>query len=173
MKIITFVSQGKKTDVMVPKPGEFFVVSSDQVPSLNRKLMSQAMRESTERALSGADPNSMHATKSRQTQLAMTDRTQRKSVPRKGSHVLAHPSLQQQSITTTSLEGELNKHMSLPSFKKADMTKHDFPKNKLFAEADGETVNIGSKYDVTSIQDGKSADVAAELDPIPEHIRSK
>jgi hypothetical protein len=31
---------GKKTDVLVPKPGEFFVVSSDQVPSLNRKLMS-------------------------------------------------------------------------------------------------------------------------------------
>ena len=35
---------------MIPKPGEFFVVSSDQVPSLNRKLMSQAMRESTEKA---------------------------------------------------------------------------------------------------------------------------
>jgi hypothetical protein len=102
----------------------------------------------------------------------MTERSQRKSVPRKGSHVVAHP-LQQQSITTTSLEGELNKHMSLPSFKKADMTKHDFPKNKLFAEADGETVNIGSKYDVTSIQDGKSVDLHAELDPIPEHIRKK
>ena len=53
------------------------------------------------------------------------------------------------------------------------MTKHDFPKNKLFAEADGETVNIGSKYDVTSIQDGKSVDLHAELDPIPEHIRKK
>ena len=49
--------------------------------------------------------------------------------------------------------------MSLPSFKKPDMTKHDFPRNKLFAEADGETANIGSRYDVTSIQDGKSVDL--------------
>ena len=62
--IIT-IYQGKKTDVLVPRPGEFFVVSSDQVPSLNRKLMSQAMRESTEKALGGEDKNTNLATKSR------------------------------------------------------------------------------------------------------------
>ena len=65
--------------MIIPKPGEFFVVSTDQVPSLNRKLMSQAMRESTEKAMRDASPGptSMGA-KSRQLQtLALSERGKR------------------------------------------------------------------------------------------------
>ena len=63
----------------------------------------------------------------------------------------------------------------MPNFKKMEpMNKHDFPKNKLFAETDhptGESGKFAAKYDVTSIQDGKTID--GEMDTIPEHVRQK
>ena len=64
----------------------------------------------------------------------------------------------------------MNKHMSMPNFKKNDMTKHDFPKNKLFTEMEeNDQPNFAAKYDLTSIQDAKSIDIA--MDTIPEHVR--
>ena len=41
--------------------------------------------------------------------------------------------------------------MSLPTFKKMDANKHDFPSQKLFAEAADADGMIAAKYDVSSI----------------------
>jgi len=37
--VTSFLAQGKQNEVVIPKPGEFFVVSSNVLPSLNRKLI--------------------------------------------------------------------------------------------------------------------------------------
>lgn len=59
--------------MIVPKPGEFFVVSSDTMPSLNRKLITQAILDSHNptpksrlgsRVGNGPGQTQMHASKS-------------------------------------------------------------------------------------------------------------
>ena len=62
----------------------------------------------------------------------------------------------------------------MPTFKKPmDATKHDFPRNKLFTEADNETNQFAAKYDLTSIQDGRSVNLEGQMDTIEENVRSK
>ena len=52
-----------------------------------------------------------------------------------------------------------------------DATKHDFPTKKLFPEVGDGTGMLAAKYDVSSIQDGKSVDV--QMDTIQENVHSK
>ena len=110
--------------MIIPKAGEFFVVSSDTLPSLNRKLMHQAIKESQANESSPPRPGKpvQYQPKTMMGGASLTDRkrkdhernrshnfTQQHNMPASTTHKLQAISGQQDGLTMSSLQGEITK----------------------------------------------------------------
>ena len=123
--------------MVIPVPGEFFVVSSDALPSLNRKLINQAIRENTNAT---GSPNSRFAATGKsgaQYKPPLTDRKKKERAERNRSSNFTQPmgpmsqsnnkqpnlAYPQDGVTMSSLQGEISKQMSLPTFKQLNQLR--------------------------------------------------
>lgn len=168
--------------MIVPKPGEFFVVSSDQLPSLNRKLISQAIRDAHDSSPKGHRDASSNYSKTAKPLLTDRKRAHHGNERNRSSHLsylgaggISHPTTTKagaqpsEGVTMSSLQGELNKHLSLPTFNKFNLNRmsHDFPATvnaQRFAAHGVETDSIQAESQFSRRIDGE-AHADAPIDP--------